>query len=105
MQHELVKAVSGPLATKQRVAAKAARKAQERLEQVQGQLQEVDDAPHQRGPGCPPQTRASLEQLAQDAQAACQEFEHISAQREQVTQSIRRIGQSYHFVDVRREAQ
>ncbi len=36
VQHELVKAVSGPLATKQRAALKAASKAQEQLDQVQG---------------------------------------------------------------------
>jgi uncharacterized protein DUF6399 len=102
VQHELVKAVSGPMATKQRAAAKAACEAQERLEQVQGQLQESADAPHKRGPGRPPQAAASLEQLAQDAQAAHQKLERISAQREQVAQSIRHIGQAYHFVDLER---
>ena len=61
VQHELVKAVSGPMATKQRAAAKAATKAQERLEQVQGQLQESANAPHKRGPGPPPQAATSLE--------------------------------------------
>ena len=102
VQHELVKAVCGPMATKQRAAAKAASEAQERLEQVQGQLQDAGDAPQKRGPGRPPQATASLEQLEQDAQAARQEFERISAQREQVAQSIRRIGQAYHFVDLER---
>jgi Family of unknown function (DUF6399) len=102
VQHELVKAVSGPLATKQRTAAKAAHEAQERLAQGSGHLQEVGDAPHKRGPGRPPQAAASLEQLAQDAHAARQALERISAQREQVAQSIRTIGQVYHFVDVER---
>ena len=102
VQHELVKAVAGPMATKQRAAAKAATKAQERLEQVQGQLQGAGDAPEQRGPGRSPKTTASLEQLAQEAQAARQEFERLSAQREQVAQSIRGIGQAYHFVDLER---
>src|SRR5215470_4159596 len=102
VQHELVKAVSGPLATKQRAAAKAAAEAQERLEQVQGQLQESANAPHKRGPGRPPQAAASLEQLAQDVQAAHQKLERLSAQREQVAQSIRHIGQAYHFVDLER---
>ncbi len=37
-----------------------------------------------------------------DAQVASQELERISAQREQVAQSIRRIGQAYHFVDLER---
>ncbi|HSX82141.1 MAG TPA: DUF6399 domain-containing protein, partial [Candidatus Saccharimonadia bacterium] len=102
VQHELVKAVCGPMAIKQRAAAKAASKAQERLEHVQGHLQGTGDAPHQRGPGRPPQAAVSLEQLAQDAQAARQEFERLSAQREQVTQSIRTIAQAYHCVDLER---
>ena len=102
VQHELVKAVSGPLATKQRAAAKAATEAQERREQGQGQLQGAGDAPEKRGPGRPPKATASLEQLAQEAQATRQEFERISAQREQVAPSIRRIGQAYHFVDLER---
>jgi hypothetical protein len=100
--HELVKAVSGPMATKQRAAAKAACEAQERLEQGQRQLQESANAPHKRGPGRPPQAAASLEQLEQDAQAAHQKLERLSAQRAQVAQSMRHIGQAYHFVDVER---
>jgi hypothetical protein len=102
VQHELVKAVSGPMASKQRAAAKAASEAQERLAHVQGQLQEASDAPVKRGPGRPPKAPTSLEQVAQEAQAARQEFERISAQREQVAQSIRKIGQVYHFVDMER---
>ncbi len=102
VQHELVKAVCGPMATKQRAAGKAATEAQERREQGQGQLHGAGDASHKRGPGRPPQAAASLEQIEQEAQAASQEFERISAQREQVAQSIRRIGQAYHFVDVER---
>jgi hypothetical protein len=105
VQHELVKAVSGPMATKQRAAAKVATEAQERLEHVQGLLQGAGDAPAKRGPGRPLQATPSLEQVAQKAHAARQEFERISAQREQVAQSIRTISQAYHFVDVRREAQ
>jgi hypothetical protein len=102
VQHELVKAVSGPMATKQRAAAKAATEAQERLEQGQGQPQGVGDAPHKRGPGRPPKAAASLEQLAQEAHAARLEHQRLSAQREQVAQSIRTIGQAYHFVDLER---
>jgi len=102
VQHELVKAVCGPMATKQRAAAKAVAAAQEQLEQGQGQLQGAGDAPDKRGPGRPPKATASLEQLEWEAQAARQEFERISAQREQVAQSIRGIGHAYHFVDVER---
>lgn len=102
VQHELVKAVCGPMATKQRAAAKAATEAQERLAQGHGQLQGAGDAPAKREPGRPPKATASLEQLEREVQAASQEFERISAQRAQVAQSIRRIGQAYHFVNVER---
>ena len=102
VQHELVKAVSGPMATKQRAAGKAATEAQERLEQVQGPLQGAGDEPEQRGSGRPSKETASLEQAKHEAQAASQEFERISAQREQVAQSIRTISQAYHFVDLER---
>src|SRR6266540_1668112 len=98
-QHELVKAVSGPMATKQRAAAKAATEAHERLEQGQGQPPGVGDAPHKRGPGRPPKAAASLEPLAQEAQAARLEHQRLSAQREQVAQSIRTIGQASHCGD------
>jgi len=101
VQHELVKAV-GPLATKQRAAAKAASDAQERLEQVPGPLQAAGNAPQKRRPGRFPRVTASREQLAQEAQAARQELERISRQREQVAQSIRHLGRAYHFVDVER---
>lgn len=60
-QHERVTAVAGPLATTQRVAAKAAHEAPERRAPVPGHLQEAGDAPDQRGPGRPPQAAASLE--------------------------------------------
>lgn len=98
VQHELVKAVCGPMAAKQR----AAREAQERLEQGQGHLQSTGGAPEKRGPGRPPQGATHQEQLVQDAQAARQECERLSTQREQVAQSIRTIGQAYHFVDLER---
>jgi Family of unknown function (DUF6399) len=102
VQHELVKAVAGPIATKPRAAAKTATEAQGRLEQGQRQLQGAGNAPENRASGRPPKATASLEQLAQEAQASNQEFERISVQREQVAQSIRAIGQAYHFVDVER---
>ena len=50
VQHELVKAVAGPIATKQRAAAKTATEAQERLEQGQRQLQGAGNAPGARDP-------------------------------------------------------
>ncbi len=99
VQHALVKAVSGPMAPKQRAAAKAATEAHERLEQGQEQRRGAGDAPAKRGPGRP---TASLEQLAQEAHVTRQECERISAQRAQVAQSIRAIGHAYHFVDLER---
>jgi hypothetical protein len=101
-QHERVKAVSGPMATKQRAAGKAATEAHKRLEQVQGQLQGAGGEPQKRGPGRPPKHTARLEQLAQAAEVARQEHQRLSAQREQVAQRIRALGQAYHFVDVER---
>jgi hypothetical protein len=109
VQQELVKAVSGPLATKQRAAAKAASEAKEQLEQAPEPVDSPDGGSQKRGPGRPSKSAASREQLEQDAQAARQELERISAQREQVAQSIRGIAQAYHLVDlergVRRNAQ
>src|SRR5262245_43423348 len=99
VQHELGKAVSSPMAAKQRAAAKAATEAQERFEQGPRPVQGVGDAPHKRGPGRPPKAAASLEQLAQAVQATRLEHERLSAQREQVAQSLRTIGQVYHVVD------
>ena len=98
-QHELVKAVSGPIAAKQRAAAKAATEAQERFEQGQRHVQGVGGAPQKRGPGRPPKAAASLEHLAQEVQATRLEHQRLSAQREQVAQSIRTIGQVYPVVD------
>jgi hypothetical protein len=101
-QHELVKAVSGPLATKQRAASKAASEAQARLDQAQEHLAPTGDAPNSQAPDNSPQAPLSLEQAQHEAQAASQELERISIQRAQVAQSIRGIGQAYHWVDVER---
>src|SRR5947199_7345887 len=47
--HELRKAVSAPMATKQRAAAKAAAKAEETRKRVHEQLHNVNNAPAKRG--------------------------------------------------------
>jgi hypothetical protein len=99
---ELGKAVCGPLATKPRAAGKAAPEAHARREPGQGPLQGAGDAPHTRGPGRSPQAPARLEQMAQDAQAARQACERLSAQRAQVPQRLRRLGQASHWVAVER---
>ena len=102
VQQELVKAVSGPLATKQRAAIKATSAAQQRLEKVQGRLQEPDDESPPPRPLPSPTDLSRLEQAKLEAQLATQELERISAQREQVAQSIRTISKAYHFVDLER---
>ena len=73
VQHELSKAVCTPMGTQERAADKALSEAQERLEQAQ---QALDAARH--------------------------EHDRLAQQREQVKQSIRAIGQAYHFVDLER---
>jgi transposase len=102
VQHELSKAVSAPLATKQRAAAQAAAKAEETCKRMHERLDNANDTSAQRGPGRPPKIAASLEQVVQDVEAAGQEHRRLAGQREQVTQSIRAIGHVYHFVDLER---
>ena len=102
MQHELSKAVSAPMAVKQRAAARALAKVEETLNWVHEHLDNADDQPNKRGPGRPPQAAARLEQVAQDAAAARHEHQRLAGQRETVTQSIRAIGHAYHFVDLTR---
>ena len=102
VQHELVKAVSGPMATKERAAHKALSEAREQLEQVQAYQQSAGDEPEKRGPGRPPKVPVSLEQAAQALEAASREHVRLAEQREQVKASIRGLGHDYHFVDLER---
>jgi hypothetical protein len=102
VQHELIKAVCAPLATKERAAHKATTEAQERLDQIQSRLESASDQPEQRGPGRPPKAPMSLEPAQQALAAASREHERLAQQREQVKQSIQAIGQAYHFVDLER---
>jgi len=102
VQHELSKAVSAPMAIKERAAHKAAAEAQEQLEQVQTPLQTTGGEPEKRGPGRPPKAPVSLEQAEQALEAASREHERVAQQREQVSKSIRAIGHAYHFVDLER---
>jgi hypothetical protein len=101
-QHELSKAISGPLASKQRAAHRVVAKAEERLTRMHEHLNRANDDLAQRSPGRPPKRAASLEQGKQEVDAARHEHQRLSAQREQVTQSIRTIGHAYHFVDLER---
>jgi hypothetical protein len=102
VQHELSKAVSAPMAVKQRAAHKAVAKAEEALKRMHEHLVTANEAPPKRGPGRPPKGAASVEQGEQDVDAARQAHQRLTAQREQVTQSIRALGQAYHFVDLER---
>jgi hypothetical protein len=102
VQHELVKAVSGPMATKERAAHKALSEARDQLEQVQAYQQSAGDEPAKRGPGRPPKGPVSLEHAAQALEAASREHARLTQQREHVAKSIRGIGHDYHFVDLDR---
>ena len=102
VQHALSKAVSAPMAVKQRAATKTTARAPATLNRVQEHLDNANDEPEKRGPGRPPKVAASLEQVQQDVEATRQEHQRLAGQREKVTQRIRAIGQAYHFVDVER---
>jgi hypothetical protein len=100
VQHELSKAVSAPMATKQRAAAKALKRAEETLNRVQEALLNSNAHTGWRGPGRSSKVPPCLEQIAQEVEATRQEHQRLTGQREQVTQSIRAIGHAYHFVDL-----
>src|SRR5215510_1720306 len=102
VQHELSKAVAVPMAAKQRAAKKALLTTEETLQQVQEHAQRAYAEPQRHGPGRPPKTPPSLEQAQQEVEAARQEHQRLVGQRGQVTQSIRAIGHTYHFVDLER---
>jgi hypothetical protein len=102
VQHELSKAVCAPMATKERAADKAVAETQKRLEQIQARLESADDNPATRGPGRPPKTPMSLEQVQQALEVARDAHHRLTQQREQVQQSIRAIGRAYHVVDLER---
>jgi hypothetical protein len=102
VQHELVKAVSGPMATKERAAHKAVTEAREQLERLQSDPYSADNASEKRAPGRPPKEPVSLEQAEQALEAARREHERLCQQREQVKASLRGIGHDYHFVDLER---
>jgi len=76
---------------------------------VTGQRPEADDERKPQGPVGAPKDTVTPQQAQHDAQAASQKVERLRAQREPMAQSIRRLGQAYHFVDlergVRRNAQ
>src|SRR4026209_907421 len=97
VQHELNKAVSAPMAAKQRAAAKTTTKAEETLTRMQPQLPNTNTGPAKRDLGRPPKVAASLEQAAWEVEAARHEHQRLIEQRETIRQSIRAIGHVYHF--------
>ena len=102
VQQELVKAVSGPMATKERATHQAVIAAQEQLDQLQTQPISTTDESDKRGPGRPPKAPMSLQQARQALEAATQEHARLAQQRAKVQQGIRGIGHDYHFVDLER---
>jgi hypothetical protein len=102
VQHELVKAVSGPMATKERAAYKAVMEAQEQLQRLQTHPISTGEVPDKRGPGRPSKEPMSLEQAQQALESATEEHERLAEQRAKVQQSIRGIGHDYHFVNLER---
>jgi hypothetical protein len=102
VQHELVKAVSGPLATKERAAYKAVTAAQEQLARLQTDPQNAGDEPEKRCPGRSPKSPVSLEHAEQALEGARREHERLAQHRAQAQASIRGIGHDYHFVDLER---
>jgi hypothetical protein len=102
VQHELVKAVSGPMATKERATHQAVIEAQEQLDRLQTHPISTTDESDKRGPERPPKAPMSLQQARQALEAATQEHARLAQQRAKVQQVIRGIGHDYHFVDLER---
>ena len=69
-QHALVKAVSGPMATKERAAYKAVTEAKEQLERRQSAPQNAGDEAEERRLGRPPMAPVSLEHAEQALEEA-----------------------------------
>jgi hypothetical protein len=102
VQHELVKAVSGPMATKERAAYKAVIEAQEQLQRLQTHPISTGEVPDKRGPGRPSKEPVSLEQAQQALESATEEHERLAEQRAKVQQSLRGMGHDDHFVNLER---
>jgi transposase len=102
VQHELVKAVSGPMASKERAAQKAVSHAREQLERLQNNPKDTAQAPEKGHPGHGTNSHMTLEQAEQALDVARREHVRLAQQREQVRTHIRGIGHDYHFVDLER---
>ena len=102
VQHELVKAVSGPMATKERAAHQAVSEATEQLARLQSDPQSAGDEPAKHRPEIAIKEPMHLEHAEQAFEAAIREHARLAAQRAEVKVSIRGISHAYHFVDLER---
>ena len=101
-QHEVVKAVSGPLATQERAAYKAVREAKEPHERLQSDPKSAEAAPAERCPGPSSKEPMRLAQAEHGLAAACREPVRLAEQREPLKARIRGLGHDDHFVDLER---
>lgn len=89
VQHELVKGVSGALASKARKAKQAACEAKEKVNQLQERLQEgIEGSPK------------GLAEVQQQEQAAQQALEAALARQERARQAIQGVSAAYHPYDL-----
>ncbi|HSX81188.1 MAG TPA: DUF6399 domain-containing protein, partial [Candidatus Saccharimonadia bacterium] len=101
-QHELVTAVSAPMATKERAAHQGVIEAREQLERRQTAPKSAADEAEKRRPGRPPKAPVSLEHAEQALEAASREHERLAQQRAEGKASLRAIGHDDHCVDLER---
>jgi hypothetical protein len=92
VQHELVKGVSGALASKVRKAEKAADEAQGKVDKLQKALGE--------GTGCSQKMNKQLTEAQEQRVSTQQDLEIAWARRERVQQAIQGIGTAYHPYDL-----
>jgi hypothetical protein len=102
VQHELVKAVSGPMATKERAAQQAVSEATEHLARLQSAPPRASNEPEKSHPDITRRDPMSLQQAEQALAAASREHERLAAQRAEVKASLRGLSHAYHFVDLER---
>ncbi len=92
VQHELVKGISGALASKVRKAEKAAAEAQGKVNKLQKALGE--------GTGCSQKMNKQLTEAQEQRVSTQQDLEIAWARRERVQQAIQGIGTAYHPYDL-----
>jgi hypothetical protein len=101
-QPELVQAVSGPMATKERAAHQAVTEATAQRERRQHDPQSLGEEVDKRRAGRAPTAPSSLEHAAQALDAAPCEHQRLAEPRHLVQASLRGMGQDDHCVDLER---